>query len=106
MLSDADGNSVALNRVTEITGKPVPFKKVDLNDEDELEKVFQEVSSTFFETHLLQHKFDLVIHLAGLKSIIESHKDPLKYYYTNMITSLNLLQVRERRQQEIAICFR
>lgn len=41
----------------------------------------------------LNHKIDGVIHLAGLKSVNESIKDPLNYYNQNVYSTLMLLDV-------------
>lgn len=46
---------------------------------------------------LFQHKnIDAVIHLAGLKSVSESVKNPLLYYTNNIISTLNLLNSMEK----------
>ena len=70
----------ALKRVEKITGAKIPFHKLDLRDEKELEKVFAE------------HKFDAIIHFAGLKAVGESVKKPLHYYDNNLTSTLTLLQ--------------
>jgi UDP-glucose 4-epimerase len=38
---------------------------------------------------------DIIIHLAGLKSVGESINNPIKYYDTNLITTLNLIKFME-----------
>ena len=70
----------ALKRVEKITGAKIPFHKLDLRNEEELEKVFAE------------HKFDAIIHFAGLKAVGESVKKPLHYYDNNLTSTLTLLQ--------------
>ena len=40
-----------------------------------------------------EHNIGSVIHLAGLKAVDESVKDPLKYYENNIISSIQLLNV-------------
>ena len=70
----------ALKRVEKITGAKIPFHKLDLRDEKELEKVFAE------------HKFDAIIHFAGLKAVGESVAKPLHYYNNNLTSTLTLLQ--------------
>ena len=70
----------ALKRVEKITGAKIPFHKLDLRNEEELEKVFAE------------HKFDAIIHFAGLKAVGESVKKPLHYYDNNFTSTLTLLQ--------------
>ena len=72
VLDNLDNSSEkSLERVKELTGKDFPFYKVDLLDYAETEKVFKE------------HKFDSVIHFAGLKAVGESTQLPLKYYHNN-----------------------
>jgi len=44
--SDAKGYPVSLTRVSELTGKPIPFVKADVTDAESLEKIFKEVSLT------------------------------------------------------------
>ncbi|XP_022907971.1 UDP-glucose 4-epimerase-like [Onthophagus taurus] len=76
-----DGESAALKRVEEITGKKIHFYKVDLLDKDALYGVFQ------------KHQIDCVIHFAAMKAVDESIEYPLLYYKNNLIGMLNLLEV-------------
>jgi len=62
----------------------IAFHRVDLMDKDSLEKLFAE------------HKFDQVIHFAGLKSVGESVSTPLFYYSNNLTGTLNLLEVMNK----------
>ena len=39
---------------------------------------------------------DAVIHFAGLKGVGESVREPLKYYYNNLVGTLNLIRVMDR----------
>ena len=71
----------ALKRVEKITGAKIPFHKLDLRNEKELEKVFAE------------HKFDAIIHFAGLKAVGESVKKPLEYYSNNIDSTLSTLKL-------------
>ncbi len=59
------------------------FHIVDLVDRVKLKRIFD-----------LQH-VDLVIHLAGLKSVGESISKPILYYEQNIISTLNLISVME-----------
>ena len=52
---------------------------------------------------LLQHNIDGVIHLAALKAVGESCREPLMYYANNVTGSANLLQVRLIKLQLIYI---
>lgn len=70
-----------LERVATITGVSVPFIQADLRDRPHMEKVFE------------QHRFDAVMHFAGLKAVGESVAEPLRYFDNNVEGSLVLLQV-------------
>lgn len=56
------------------------FLKLDITDEVELDKVFEEL------------RFDSVIHLAAESHVDRSIKDPLSFAKTNIIGTLNLLE--------------
>ena len=61
------------------------FYKLDLTtDIHKLEKIFQ------------IHSINVVIHLAGLKSVGESTEYPLLYYETNMLSTIHLLKTMEK----------
>ena len=51
---------------------------------------------TRLEEVFSKHKFDGVIHFAGLKSVSESIKNPMMYYKNNVQGTLNLLQMMEK----------
>lgn len=70
-----------LGRVEKITGKPVKFYKVDIQDRAGLEDVFT------------KENIDSVIHFAGLKAVGESVYKPLEYYTNNISGTLTLLDV-------------
>jgi len=71
----------SLQAVEEITGKNLPFYQADVRDENALRSIFQ------------QHKIDVCIHCAGLKSVGESVAKPLEYYDNNINGTLTLLKV-------------
>lgn len=72
----------AVNRVSELLGGvDIPFYKVDIRNREGLEMVFD------------RHKFDAVIHFAGLKAVGESVAKPLEYYENNMNGTFVLLDV-------------
>ncbi len=73
----------ALERVSQITGKQVPFYKVDIRDKAGLKQVFE------------VHKPDAVIHFAGLKAVGESVRMPLAYYQNNIYGTLVLCEVMQ-----------
>lgn len=70
-----------LERVKAITGKDVTFYKVDIQDKDGLERVFD------------NEKIESCIHFAGLKAVGESVVKPLEYYTNNIAGTLTLLDV-------------
>src|SRR6478736_3370699 len=74
----------SLRRVAELSGKAAEFHHVDLVDEAAVEKVFAGSA------------IDAVIHFAGLKAVGESVREPLKYYYNNLVGTLNLVRVMDR----------
>ncbi|TFC29353.1 UDP-glucose 4-epimerase GalE [Cryobacterium sp. TMT1-3] len=73
----------SLRRVQEITGHTIALHVGDLADPE----VVREIFST--------RRIDAVIHFAGLKSVSESLRNPLKYYQTNLGSTLALLQQME-----------
>ena len=74
-----------VKRVEEILGKSIPFHKVDCTNFRSLNNVFD------------QHDIDAVIHLAGLKSVSESIKQPLRYYQQNIGSTLTLYEVMQAK---------
>ena len=77
----SNSSEISLRRVSKITGKQVPFYKVDIRDRDSLNKVMEE------------HRFDCCIHFAGLKAVGESVEKPFEYYDNNINGTLVLLDV-------------
>lgn len=74
----------AISRIEEIAGIGVPTLKADVRDEAAV--------GEFIRSH---GPVDAVIHLAGLKAVAESVEQPLRYYETNIGTTLSLLKVME-----------
>ncbi|MBS5559981.1 MAG: UDP-glucose 4-epimerase [Bifidobacterium longum] len=83
---DNYGNSspVALERVEQITGKPVKRYDGDVRDEALMERVFTE------------NDIDWVIHFAGLKAVGESVAKPIEYYDNNLYSTLVLLKTMRK----------
>lgn len=79
-----NSKEISLQRIQEITGKPVKFHQVDLLDREELEHVFA------------GDQFTAVIHFAGLKAVGESVGIPLRYYHNNITGTLILLEVMKK----------
>lgn len=71
----------ALKRVSNIVGASVPLYEGDVEDRSLLGSIFE------------RHSVDAVVHLAGLKAVGESVAQPLKYYKTNLESSMALLEV-------------
>ena len=76
-------NSVeeSLHRVRSLTGREIEFHEVDICNGPALDQVFA------------SHKFDAVVHFAGLKAVGESCEIPLRYYENNIVGTLELLKV-------------
>ena len=73
-----------IGRLEAITGKKVPFYKVDIRDREGLTEVFG------------QEKPDAVIHFAGLKAVGESVRKPWEYYEHNIGGTLVLTDVMRK----------
>ena len=74
-----------LDRIEKITGLRPEFIKCDLCDAAALDAVFAS-----------HPDIDSVIHFAGLKAVGESCAIPVKYYYNNLLSTLNLLDSMAR----------
>lgn len=70
----------SLETVRRLTGKPVVFVEADLTHEGALDAIFAE------------HPISSVIHFAGLKAVGESVEEPVRYYRTNLMSTLHLLK--------------
>ena len=81
----SSGNPKSLERIKEITGKDFRFYEVDLCDKAALEKVFVE-----------NPDIDSAIHFAGLKAVGESVQMPGMYYYNNLVSTLNLIDLMSK----------
>ena len=68
--------------VKKITGREdIPFYELDCCDFASVDKLFTE------------HQIDAVIHFAAFKAVGESVSEPIKYYYNNLVSFLNILEV-------------
>tara|TARA_B100002019_G_C21270393_1_gene601877 strand:+ start:1451 stop:2446 length:996 start_codon:yes stop_codon:yes gene_type:complete len=77
----SNSNISSINKLNEVSNNNAQFFEGDICDESFVRKLFE------------NNKIDLVIHLAGLKSIAESIENPIKYYSNNVSGSLNLFNV-------------
>ncbi|MBP3853818.1 MAG: SDR family NAD(P)-dependent oxidoreductase, partial [Erysipelotrichaceae bacterium] len=81
VIDNLDNSSpVAIERIEEITGKPVTFYQGDIRDRACLDSIFE------------KEKIDAVIHFAGLKAVGESVQKPIEYYENNISGTLCLLE--------------
>jgi len=74
----------ALRRVAEIAQREFTVYELDLLHRGQLNEVFA------------KHRFDAVIHFAGLKAVGESVRQPLTYYYTNVGSTLILCETMKK----------
>ncbi len=74
----------ALQRVQEISGKPLKFYRVDLLDKPALEEIF------------IKESIEAVVHFAGLKAVGESVSIPLRYYHNNITGTLILCELMQK----------
>lgn len=81
-----NSSKTSIARVEKIIGKSVEFQQFDLRDEAKLEQLFD------------SHRFDVVIHFAGLKAVGESVEKPLDYYDNNIGSTLTLLKVMKKKR--------
>ena len=65
------------------------FYNGDIRDEELLIKIFS-------DSRRNEYPIEAVIHFAGLKSVVDSTKYPLKYWSNNIFGTINLLNVMER----------
>ncbi len=83
----SNSEETSLDGVRKITGKEVPFEKVDCCDKAALEKVFE------------KYDFDSVIHFAAYKAVGESVAEPLKYYQNNLNSFCNIIELMARHKR-------
>jgi UDP-glucose 4-epimerase len=73
-----------LQRLEYITGRYMPFVKIDIRNTPALNKVFE------------QYSIDAVVHTAGFKSLPESVMKPLEYYNDNVSCIMSLMRAMQR----------
>lgn len=74
----------SLHRVEELAGRAPRFEKIDLLDQEGLDRVFGETRP------------EAVIHFAGLKAVGESVAQPRRYYLNNVVGTLYLTAAMEK----------
>ena len=75
----SNSERTVLEGIKKITGKRVPFHKVDCGSLPRLRSVFK------------KYPFDAVIHFAASKAVGESVEQPLMYYRNNLVSLMNIL---------------
>jgi UDP-glucose 4-epimerase len=70
-----------IDKIKKISSKDIKFYKVDVTDEQETEKVFEE------------NNIEGIIHFAGLKAVGESVEKPLEYYHNNILSTIVLCKL-------------
>jgi UDP-glucose 4-epimerase len=80
-----NSSPLALRRIEQIAGQAPGFVHADIRDRAALESVFA------------AHRFDAVIHFAGLKAVGESVAEPVRYYDNNLTGSLALFETMAAR---------
>ena len=79
----SNSNPEVLRRIEKITGKKVMSFASDVRDKNTVLRIMKD------------NKIDCVMHFAGLKSVGESVRNPVKYYRNNIDTTLTLLECME-----------
>ncbi len=75
----SNSSKKSLETVERLSGKSVVFVEADLTEAGSLDEVFTKFPITS------------VIHFAGLKAVGESVEEPVRYYRTNLMSTLNLM---------------
>jgi UDP-glucose 4-epimerase len=78
----SNSNASIVDHIEKITGKRPVFKQIDCNDKERLENVIKENPG-----------ITGIIHFAASKAVGESVQQPLKYYYNNIVSLINLLEL-------------
>ncbi|WP_138442306.1 UDP-glucose 4-epimerase GalE [Sinomonas susongensis] len=78
-----NSSPVAIRRIEELSGMPVPCLAADLSDSIAVRRALAATAP------------DAVVHFAGLKSVGDSTMDPLPYFLGNVGGALNLLEAME-----------
>jgi UDP-glucose 4-epimerase len=75
-----NSHAEVLQRIARIVGRSPDFARTDVRDTGALRELFA------------RHRFDAVIHFAGLKAVGESVEKPIEYYDNNVHGSLSLFR--------------
>ncbi|HBF0844981.1 UDP-glucose 4-epimerase GalE [Clostridioides difficile] len=77
----SNSNLIVVDRIKELSKKPVKFYNIDIRNKDEMHVVFKE------------NNIESIIHFAALKAVGESVEKPIEYYSNNLISTLNLFEL-------------
>ena len=77
-----NGSDIALERVQELTGRPLRFVHGDVRNPQSLAQAFD-------------GRIDAVIHFAALKAVGESCQQPLRYFDNNIAGTISLMQAMQ-----------
>ncbi|HBF0342674.1 UDP-glucose 4-epimerase GalE [Clostridioides difficile] len=77
----SNSNSIVVDRIKELSKKPVKFYNIDIRNKEEMHVVFKE------------NNIESIIHFAALKAVGESVEKPIEYYSNNLISTLNLFEL-------------
>ncbi|MDR2257494.1 MAG: UDP-glucose 4-epimerase GalE [Arthrobacter sp.] len=80
----ANSSPEAVRRVSELAGREIELIEADLLDAPAVDRI------------VADGNFDAVIHFAGLKAVGESAAQPLRYYRSNILSTLNLLDAMQK----------
>lgn len=80
----SNSSAASIDVIARLGGRPVTFEEVDLTDGEAVAGLFD------------SHPIEAVIHFAGLKAVGESVEQPLRYYRSNLVSTLNLLDEMKR----------
>ena len=72
------------NNISNISNISLLFFEINMLNYDDIDKLFNE------------NNIDIVIHLAGLKSVGESLTIPMHYYNNNLLSTINLIKAMEK----------
>lgn len=88
ILDDLSNSDISvLDGLKQITGETVPFNKVDICNRKALFEIIESNSP-----------ISGIIHFAAFKAVGESVQNPLKYYYNNLVSMMNVLEAMKTFQ--------
>ncbi|KAI9225302.1 MAG: UDP-glucose 4-epimerase [Piptocephalis tieghemiana] len=82
----SNSTPLVFDRMERLTGRKVEYIKGDLTRKEDIEGVFE------------RYAIRVVMHFAGLKSVGESAREPLKYYQHNVAGTLNLMECMRKHR--------